>query len=324
MTSPERKAHTSGSVCVLKILGWQHTLSDYEDNLRLVRQLAELTIRNYLNDLKAFGEYLIKRNVQDFRDVDRLFLRSYLAWLIELGYARTSITRRLSALRNFYRFLHEKGTINRNETDLISAPKVHRYLPDIVSRIDISNMLDNPDCTTLIGIRDQALLELLYATGLRVSEAESLETYSLNFATREVRVIGKGRKERIVLLGEPAVSSLQRYLKSVRPNWTGPRSGEALFLNRYGTRLGARSMQKIVKRYALNAGLDSKFHTHNIRHSFATHLLDGGADLRVVQELLGHASPATTQIYTHISSSQARRVYLDSHPRAHQKPGGSD
>ena len=321
MTASERAHRAGGHADVLVALHWDERLEEFATHLRSARQLAPLTVRNYLTDLQAFGEYLLKRGVRDFGEPDRRFLRAYLAWLIELGYVKASISRKLSALRAFYRFLDEKGVVSRDQTDLVVAPKLDRRLPGAVSQQDIEKLLAGPDTSTPVGIRDRALLELLYAAGLRVAEAEALDRADADFGAREVRVVGKGHKERVALLGRPAIDALQQYLKDVRPGWVRRRSEDALFLSRYGTRLSARSIQKLVKRYALRAGLDLDFHIHTIRHSFATHLLDGGADLRVVQELLGHASPATTQIYTHVSSAQARQVYLKAHPRARRTTG---
>jgi len=173
-----------------------------------------------------------------------------------------------------------------------------------------------PDVGTEIGLRDSAILEVLYSAGLRVAEICSLNNGDIDFQASELRVVGKGDKERVALLGRPALRAVEAYLHKSRPEMVARPSETALFLNRYGGRLSARSIERLVKRYALKAGLDPNFHTHTLRHSFATHLLDGGADLRVVQDLMGHSSPATTQIYTYVSTEQARKVYLQSHPRA--------
>jgi len=300
---------------------WQALVLDYEVHLRTSRQLAPLTVRNYLNDLVPFFEYLDKRDVADLGKLDRFLLRGYLAWLIEIGYVKPSVSRKLSALRSFYRYLRRAGAVERNQTDLVGAPKLERRLPPAISAEDMDRFLSGPDLARPAGVRDRALLEVLYAAGLRVSEAAAMNAADVDFATREVRVTGKGSKTRVALLGGPAIEALDRYLKEVRGQWASRRSGDALFLNRYGGRLTVRSMQNTVKRYALKAGLPPDFHTHTIRHSFATHLRDGGADLRVVQDLLGHASPATTQIYTHVSVAQARRVYLAAHPRARRGEG---
>lgn len=322
MTAPvpaRRPANDSdGSLAALR---WRERIAEFKIFLRTTRQLAPLTVRNYLTDLEPFGEYLRKRGVRDFSAPDRLFLRGYLAWLLELGYVKASVARKLSSLRSFYRFLKGRGIVERDPIDLVAGPKLDRRLPRAVSQQEIEALLSGPDTNKPEGIRDRALLELLYAGGARVSEVAALNLDDVTFETREVRVVGKGAKQRVTLLGAPALDALERYLKGVRPGWRTRRSGAALFLNRYGGRLSARSIQMLVKRHALHAGLDLSFHTHTIRHSFATHLLDGGADLRVVQELLGHSSPATTQIYTHISTAQARKVYLSAHPRAAQRPG---
>ncbi|MEX0761938.1 MAG: tyrosine recombinase XerC [Dehalococcoidia bacterium] len=308
---------------------WIQTVRDFEVHLRANRQLAPLTVRNYLNDLVPFFEFLDMRKVDTLDRTDRHFLRAYLAWLLEIGYAKASMARKLSALRSFYRYLRDNALATQNQTDLVTAPKQDRRLPGVASAEEIDRFLSGPDTTRLAGIRDRALLEVLYAAGLRVSEAQSLDLGGVDAHSREVRVTGKGSKQRIALIGRPAAHWLERYLKEVRPHWVNRSGGNALFLNQYGGRLSVRSIQALVKRYALVANLDPEFHTHTIRHSFATHMLDGGADLRVVQDLLGHESPATTQIYTHVSSAQARKVYLAAHPRAQRKgppglsPGGA-
>ena len=295
---------------------WAAHVRDFEQHLRTARQLAPLTVRNYLNDLTPFFEYLDMKSTLDLERADRLFLRGYLAWLLEIGYERPSMARKLTALRAFYRFLSERGDITHNHTGSVTAPKMQSRLPVIVSAEDVERLLLAPDTTRPAGIRDRALLETIYAAGLRVSEAQALDLRDLNRQTREVRVMGKGSKPRVALVGGSALDWLGIYMSEVRVKWAGRKSEEAMFLNRYGGRLSVRSIQQIVKRHALRAGLNPDFHTHTLRHSFATHLLDGGADLRVVQELLGHASPATTQVYTHVSTAQARKVYEAAHPRA--------
>jgi integrase/recombinase XerC len=292
---------------------------DFEQRLRSARQLAPLSVRNYLNDLTPFFEYLDMKGVSDLERADRLFLRGYLAWLLEIGYERASMARKLTSLRAFYRFLVERGDISKDQTGVVSAPGSQKRLPVVVSEDEIARMMTVPDARRPAGVRDRALLEVLYGAGLRVSEAQSLDIRDVNRQTREVRVVGKGSKPRISLLGRTAVEALNTYLSEVRIRWAGPKSGDALFLNQYGGRLSVRAVQQLVKRHAVAAGLDPDFHPHTLRHSFATHLLDGGADLRVVQDLLGHASPATTQVYTHVSTTQARKVYESAHPRARRR-----
>ncbi len=292
---------------------------DFTEHISTTRQLADHTVRNYVNDLVPLVDYLDTQNVSDLEKVDRLFLRGYLAWLMTTGYSRSSVSRKLSALKSFFRFLRQTGVVEIDQTDLVAGPKKVKKLPAIASSFEIERLLDEPDVSTDAGIRDRALLELLYGAGLRVSEANAMDLADLDLNTREVRVIGKGSKPRMALFGGQCARWTEKYLKDVRPNFVGRRSDAAVWMNQSGGRLTTRSIQRIVKKYALVAGLDPDFHTHSLRHSFATHLLDGGADLRVVQDLLGHSSPATTQIYTHVSAEQARKVYLDSHPRANKK-----
>ncbi len=295
---------------------WNGVVSEYADHLRAARQLSPYTVRNYVGDLVPFFMYLDKRGVHQLDNPDRRLLRGYLAWLIEIGYERPSVSRKLTALRQFYRYMKETRGVKSDQVEYLSAPRLDRRLPDTATLEQLELLLTEPDTRTPVGTRDKALLEVLYASGLRVSEAHGADLADLDLAAREIRVIGKGSKQRVALLGTPSVQALELYLENGRPALSGKRSGTALFLNKFGIKLSVRGIQLAVKKYALKAGLDPDFHTHTLRHSFATHLLDGGADLRVVQDLLGHASPATTQIYTHVSAESARRVYLAAHPRA--------
>ena len=294
---------------------WESPLTEYERHLKSIRQLAEPTVRNYMNDLAAFMTFLSETDrIEKFASPNRRELRSYLAWLAKRGYEKASIARKLTALRAFFGWMQETGKAASNDTDMVSAPRQDRRLPYVVSEAEIERLLMAPDTTEPLGLRDRALLELLYASGVRVSEVAAIDITDIEMNTREARVLGKGSKQRVVLLGSTAVGWLQRYLADSRPKLAARRSEPAMFLNKLGGRLTERGIQMIVKKHALAAGLDSEFHTHNLRHSFATHMLNGGADLRVVQDLLGHESPATTQIYTHVSAEQARKVYLGAHP----------
>jgi integrase/recombinase XerC len=200
-----------------------------------------------------------------------------------------------------------------------SSPKLDKRLPSFLTIEEVKRLLEAPDLSTPQGQRDRALLELLYASGLRVSELAQLNLEQVNLDTHEIRVWGKGAKERVVLMGEPAAKALTTYLSQGRPSLLGKKRSSALFVNRYGGRLPERRIQIILGKYASSAGIDKKVHPHLLRHTFATHLLDGGADLRVVQELLGHADLSSTQIYTHVTKSQAKKVYLSAHPMARQK-----
>ncbi len=304
----------------------QELLDKYKAFLIGTKGRSENTVRVYLDDLSTFNRFLQQENA-DYAQLDRRFLRQYLAWLATRalgkrgGYARVSVQRKLVSLRAFYRFLQQQGIVKINPVPKGSAfrVKTEKRLPDFLTENETQRILEAPDTDTELGIRDQAILELLYSSGVRLSELAALNMEDLSLETREAKVFGKGSKERIVLLGRPAVQSLHHYLSSSRPtlmdNFTN-----ALFLNKYGGRLSPRSIQKIVKKSARQAAINPRTHTHSMRHTFATHMLEGGADLRVVQELLGHSSPATTQIYTHVTQRQARKVYMASHPRANGSP----
>ncbi|MBI2329503.1 MAG: tyrosine recombinase [Chloroflexi bacterium] len=256
------------------------------------------------------------REIASLKAVDKHVLRDYLLHLMEQGIVKTSIARKLSAIRSFYRYLVREEILSVSPVATTSSPKLDRRLPSFLTTGEIVRLLEAPDVATPQGQRDRAFLELLYASGLRVSELVSLNREQVNLDTREIRVWGKGSKERMVLMGEPAAAALTAYLNQGRLELLGKRGTNALFLNRYGGRLTERSVQSILQEYANIAGIGKRVHPHMLRHTFATHLLDGGADLRVVQELLGHASLSSTQIYTHVSQSQAKKVYLSAHPMA--------
>ncbi len=295
---------------------WDGLIDEYEEHLRAERGLAELTIRNYATDLRPLYDYMTLRGLSGLERIDRTSVRGYLAWLSDLGYVRRSIARKLSTLRGFLSWLVRKGVLQADPLPRRGVMKLDSRLPRFLSQDEAARLVLAPDTSAPLGARDRAMLELIYAAGLRVSEVRDLNVGNVDLASREVRVTGKGSKQRAVLIGEAARSALAIYLNEVRPKLEGRDSDNALFLNRYGGRLSQRSIQAKVRRYAARVGLGTGVHTHTLRHSFATHLLEGGADLRVVQELLGHASPATTQIYTHVTASEAKAVYLAAHPRA--------
>jgi integrase/recombinase XerC len=280
------------------------------------RHASPYTVRNYTHDLRHFLEFLNIENVATLEDVDRKLLRRYIASLQEQGFEKSSLSRKLSALRSFYFYLMQRNFTSSNPLLTVSSPKLEKRLPSFLSSNEVVRLLETPVNTSPQGQRDRAMLELLYASGLRVSEIVGLDLGNVNIEAREVRVWGKGSKERMVLMGKPAATALDSYIHKGRRELQGNSSTNALFINRYGKRLSERFLQKAISRYALAAGLGKRVFPHMVRHSFATHLLDGGADLRVVQELLGHANLATTQIYTHVTQIQARKVYLAAHPRA--------
>ena len=297
----------------------EELLHNYVNYLAVERHSSPYTVRNYSHALRHFLEFLNDQTVATFEDVDRFLLRRYIATLLEQGFDRASIAAKLSALRSFYRYLMRENIVPSNSPLAVSSPKLERHLPSFLSSDEVVLLLNGPDTSVPLGQRDKAILELLYAAGLRVSEVVGLDLGNVNLEAREIRVWGKGSKERIVLMGKPAAASLDLYVREGREQLLGSYRTEAVFVNRYGRRLSERSVQKVIKRYALEAGLDTRVHPHMLRHSFATHLLDGGADLRVVQELLGHANLSSTQVYTHVTQRQARKVYLKAHPRAQEK-----
>ncbi|MDD5082537.1 MAG: tyrosine recombinase, partial [Dehalococcoidales bacterium] len=258
------------------------------------------------------------QQISSLKEVDKHSLRNYLSQLLDRGFVKASIARKLSAIRSFYGYLLREGMVPVNPLVSTSSPKLDKRLPSFLTLSEVERLLEAPDVSNPRGLRDRALLEVLYASGLRVSELVNLDLAQVNLETNEIRVWGKGSKERMVLMGQPAARAIITYLKRGRPALLGKKKTDALFLNRYGDRLVERRVQRILEKYATAVGARRRVYPHMLRHTFATHLLDGGADLRAVQELLGHASLSTTQIYTHISQSQARKVYLSAHPLARE------
>ena len=297
----------------------QEVFDRYINYLEAERNVSPYTVRNYTADLMDFFDFLRERSIGSLKDVDRLTLRDYLAHLMKEGLVKASIARKLSAIRSFYRYLLQVGLVSTSPVATTSSPKLDKRLPSFLTLAEVRRLVETPDLSTPQGQRDQALLELLYASGLRVSELVQLNLEQINLDTREIRVWGKGSKERVVLMGKPAAEVLAAYISEGRLKLLGEKRSTTLFVNRYGGRLPERRVQRILEKYARLAGIDKRVHPHMLRHTFATHLLDGGADLRVVQELLGHAALSSTQIYTHVTKSQAKKVYLSAHPMAQEK-----
>lgn len=292
-------------------------LDQFITYLVVERNASPYTVRNYRREVGEFLHFLEKESVSSLQDIDRQVLTRYLLWLRAKGYVKASIRRRISTLRSFFRHLVGQKVLESNPMEAISAPKVPQRLPRYLKPEEIEAIMQAPDTSQPLGQRDRAILEILYATGVRVSELSGLDLAGVDRAKGEMRVRGKGGKERIVLLGEPALRALDLYLKEGRPGLQGKERSLALFLNRFGGRLSVRGITWVLDRCARKAGL--KWVTpHLFRHTFATHMLGGGADLRVVQELLGHASLSSTQIYTHVSQRRAREVYMHSHPLARE------
>jgi site-specific recombinase XerD len=284
-------------------------LARYITALDARKNLSPYTQRNYVTDLRHFFAFLDERG-EMLRSVDRPLVRAYLSTLVDDGVARASITRKVSTLRSFFKYLRSEGHIDSDPLLGVRGPKRERRLPSFLSQEQIDTLIAAADHDTSGGLRDRAILELLYASGLRVSEVVGLEVSSVDLRERTALVRGKGAKERVVVMGDPAARAVERYLSDGRPHLVSGREG-ALFLNRDGGRFSQRAVQIMVRKHALAAGIDRSVHPHLLRHTFATHLLEGGAELRVVQTLLGHASVNTTQIYTHVTESAKRKAIED-------------
>ena len=312
----------------------ERSLTRYIDHLRAVRLASPHTLRNYEHEIREAIDALCADGASGFDSIDRIGLRRYLADLHAAGYAPASIARRVSELRAFGTYLVREGVVSRSPFDGLVSPRVPARLPRVLAVEQVLALLEAPNPNTPIGLRDRAILELLYGAGLRVSEIVGLDIRAVDLEALRARVLGKGNRERMALFGRSASTALRRYLGSARPELAARQDSstgrhdsapDALFLNaRNGGRLSARSVQRLVARNGLSIGIQEPVTPHVLRHSFATHLMDGGADLRAVQELLGHASLGTTQIYTHVSQVQAREAYLSAHPRATGHQGSGD
>ncbi len=290
------------------------------DTLHAKHHFSTHTLTQYERDVQQFADFLKKRSCTSFADADVYAIRAYLSYLADRGYARRTIARKLAALRRLFKFLVQKNELAANPMLLISTPKRDSRLPRFLYPREVEMLLATIEVGTPLGLRDRAIVETLYAGGMRVSELVGLDVHDVDLTTGQARVWGKGRKERIVLLGSYAIASIGKYLKSGRPQLAAANRSEpdtpALFLNRWGTRLTDRSVRRLLEKYAQRLAHTIDVSPHVLRHTFATHLLNGGADIRVVQELLGHAHISTTQIYTHTTREALRQVYVHAHPRA--------
>ena len=306
----------------------EQLLTQFLEHLRYERNVSEHTLRNYAIDLGQFLEHLApadpatgERREVDVKEIDHITIREWLSELHDAQKKKSSIARKLAALRTFFQFLIREGAVEANPAKLVSTPRLEKKLPNHLSVEDAVRFIETPDETTDLGKRDRAILEMLYGTGVRVSELVKLDLRDIDFRGRTIRVKGKRRKERVVPFGEPALHALMRYLTEVRPAFlnnapAAERDEAAVFLNYQGTRITTRSVGRMVDKYIkICAGIHD-ISPHSLRHSFATHLLDSGADLRDIQELLGHARLSTTQIYTHVSMEKLIEVYDKAHPKA--------
>ena len=286
------------------------------DYLSIERGLSKNTISSYANDLLSFERYLKSKQIDNILHVKSDMFTSFLMAQKNKRLSTATLARRISGIRSFYKYLVREGFIKENAVELVQSPKMWKRIPEVLNSKEVKSIIEYPDLRKRQGLRDRAILETLYAAGLRVSEAAGLTLNSLNLEVGFVRVKGKGSKERIVPLGNKAVHFLNRYINEVRPSFKKTKSTDSVFLNKNGMRLSRQSIWKMIKTIAKNLRLRKQIFPHMLRHSFATHLLEGGADLRSVQEMLGHSDISTTQVYTHINKNRLLKVYQKYHPRA--------
>ena len=286
----------------------------YLDELRVARRLSPNTVESYARDLTTLQTFAGAMPTR-LESMSRTDLEAFVRELMASGLSPRSVARRVACVRGFFKFLVRDGHLKSNPADDLRAPRAWPALPKFLSCEEVDRLIDQPDTSTSIGLRDRALIELLYATGMRVTELVSVRPTDLNLRGGYLVCIGKGSKERLVPMGSQAVKWVERYMDTGRPSLLRGGDSSSLFLNARGGQLGRVGFWKILKKYALHAGLSRDLSPHVVRHSFATHLLERGADLRAIQDLLGHADLSTTQIYTHILEARLRAVYDEFHPR---------
>jgi integrase/recombinase XerD len=290
---------------------------DYLHYLTIERGLSQNTRKSYERDLDQYLTYLTEQKVNDWQAVDRVLILSFLQQLQQAGKSSATIIRMVSSLRRFHQFLRQERFTDHDPMQHIDSPKKQQKLPDTLSLPEVERLIETPDTKEVLGIRDRAILEVMYATGLRVSELIGLQLQDLHLSMGLLQTTGKGDKERIVPLGDLAIQWIETYLEEARPFLTRKHPEEShLFVNNHGTQLSRQGIWKNLKALVRKAGINKNVTPHTLRHSFATHLLENGADLRTVQELLGHADISTTQIYTHITKKRMTEVYKQHFPRA--------
>lgn len=289
-------------------------LDKFLDYLKYERNYSNNTIIAYENNIRGFLSYCKIKNVKNMNDVNYQFIRGYISYLYKQKYQAKSITRILSALRSFFKYLKREEKISINPLDLITSPKVEKKLPKYLTINDVEKILNAPDMSNKIGIRDAFILELLYVTGIRVSELTNIKLNDISIVEKKIKIMGKGSKERIVYYGTRCQELLNKYL-NIRNDFL-KQANDYLILSNTGKQISAREIRNIINRLKVKAGIDINISPHTFRHTFATHMLNEGADLRSVQELLGHENLSTTTIYTHLTNEKLRRTYLSTHPRA--------
>ncbi len=283
--------------------------------LSVERGLSNNTISSYRDDLNFYIDFLSAQHVDVLSKITKNDITNFMLNQKDKGISANSIARRLAAIRMFHRFLTRERILKTDPTSLIDSPKLWKKIPETLSLNEVDALLGQPNIREKQGIRDRAILETLYATGMRVSEAVNLKVSGVNLEIGFLRCIGKGNKERVIPLGKKAVASIRRYNQASRNSFLKKKESEFLFLNRSGNKISRQSLWKIIKKYARDARIKKPMKPHILRHSFATHLLEGGADLRSVQEMLGHSNISTTQIYTHINKDRLKTIHRMFHPR---------
>ena len=291
-------------------------VDDFKKYLMVEKNFSSYTVDNYIRDISLFLDFMKENKIFSVRGISYDDVRMYLNYLYTRNLAKSSVSRNLSALRTFFKWLLRNGEVDSNPIELITSPKKDKKLPEYLNYEKVEEILKTPDLSTALGKRDSAILEMLYSTGIRVGEIVSLKVSDIYFDRKMITVFGKGSKERNVLFGDTLLEKLKLYIESGRDQLLKDKKSSILFLNHHGNQLTERGIEDILNRIIKKGGFDFSLHPHMLRHTFATHMLDNGADLKVVQELLGHENLSTTQIYTHVSNESLRRVYLNAHPRA--------
>jgi len=290
-------------------------INQYEAYLQEVKQVSKNTLSSYMRDLKQFGQYWARNSGTAFRDAVGSDLDEYIKWLRKNGKSPATVSRSIASLRSFYQFLIEQGVVSSNPASKLVPEKAVKKLPQILTSREVEQLLDQPSCTDPKGYRDKAMLEVLYATGIRVSELISLDEGDINLALGVLHCKNWNR-ERMIPLYPAAIAALEEYMGKVRPHMLSDRDEPALFVNMSGERMSRQGFWKIIKQYQEKANISKEITPHTLRHSFAAHLLENGADLRSIQEMLGHADISSTQVYVQLVKKQLKDVYLKAHPRA--------
>nr|WP_035463626.1 site-specific tyrosine recombinase XerD [Ligilactobacillus ceti] len=293
----------------------EQILNDYLHYLKVERGLSANTVASYRNDLQTFALYLAEQNLS-YQSVTKDDVLAYLQKEMDTGKTNATIIHRITSLRKFYQYLVQDQIVTQNPMLLIDTPKKQQHLPEVLTTKEVETLLNTPNTGQALGMRDRAILEVMYATGLRVSEIVNLKLNDLHLSLGIIQTIGKGQKERIIPIGDVAIHWLEQYLQLSRPKLLKNKRSPYLFLNFHGNQLTRQGIWKNLKKQVQQAGITKEVSPHTLRHSFATHILENGADLRIVQELLGHADISTTQIYTHLSKRRLAEIYNQAHPRA--------